>query len=102
VVQTSDSASFFVKCCKLSAQLYSFVLYCGWGMCYIVFVAKIKRENIMTIEQKKELGVVVSIVAVISLIVLVSLINKFNIYDFFYLIVCIVFLFRYIRVRTKK
>lgn len=56
----------------------------------------------MTIEQKRELGVVVSIVTVVSIIVLVSLINKFNIHDFLYLIVCVVFLFRYIKIRTKK
>ena len=71
-------------------------------MCYIKFVAKIKREKNMSIEQKRELGVVVSIVTVVSIIVLVSLINKFNIHDFLYLIVCIVFLFRYIKIRTKK
>jgi len=56
----------------------------------------------MTLDQKKELGIVVSIVAVISLIVLISLINNFNIYDFLYLIVCGIFLFRYIRIRTKR
>lgn len=56
----------------------------------------------MTLEQKKELGVVVSVVTAVALIVLISLIRSFNISDFLYLIVCIVFLFRYIRIRTKR
>ena len=56
----------------------------------------------MTLEQKKELGVVVSILTVVVLIIFISLIKSFNIYDFLYLIVCVVFLFRYIRIRTKK
>ena len=56
----------------------------------------------MTLEQKKEFGVVVSIAAIITLVVLINVIRCFNIYDFLYLIVCVVFLFRYIRIRTKK
>lgn len=56
----------------------------------------------MTLDQKKELGIVVSFVTVVMLIVLINVINNFNIYDFLYLIVCAVFLFRYIRIRTKK
>ena len=56
----------------------------------------------MTIEQKKEFGIVVSIVVLITIIVLINVIKNFNIYDFLYLIVCVVFLFRYIKIRTKK
>jgi len=56
----------------------------------------------MTLEKKKELGIVVSIVTVVALIVLTNLIRCFNLYDFLYLIVCIIFLFRYIKIRTKR
>lgn len=56
----------------------------------------------MTLDEKKELYVVVSIVVAVSLIVFINLLNKFNIYDFFYLIVCIVFLVRYITLKIKK
>lgn len=56
----------------------------------------------MTLSKKKELGIVVSAVFVVSLFVFSSLIKHFNIYDLMYLIVCIIFLFRYIRSMIKS
>ena len=52
----------------------------------------------MTLDEKKEFTVVVSIVVAVSLIVLINLLRKFDIYDFVYFIICI----SYIIVKTKK
>lgn len=56
----------------------------------------------MTLDEKKEFAVVVSVVVAVSLIVLINLTFSFKIDDLFYFIVCIVTLVRYIIVKTKK
>ncbi len=56
----------------------------------------------MTLDEKKEFTVVVSIVVAVSLIVLINLLRKFDIYDFVYFIICIGSLVKYIIVKTKK
>jgi hypothetical protein len=60
------------------------------------------KEIIMTLDEKKEFTVVVSVVVAVSLIVLINLLRKFDIYDFVYFIICIGSLVKYIIVKTKK
>lgn len=56
----------------------------------------------MTLDEKKEFAVVVSVVVAVSIIVLINLLHNFEIYDLFYFIVCIISLLKYIIVKTKK
>lgn len=56
----------------------------------------------MTLDEKKEFVVVVSVVVAVSLIVLINLLHKFDIYDLFYFMICIGSLVKYIIVKTKK
>lgn len=56
----------------------------------------------MTLEDKKELFIVVSVVSAISIAVFISLITKFNISDLWYFIVCIIFLIRYISIKIGR
>ncbi len=56
----------------------------------------------MTLDEKKEFMVVVSVVVAVSIAVLISLIHKFNIYDLVYFMICIGSLIDYIIVKVKK
>lgn len=55
----------------------------------------------MTTEDKKEIGVVVSVLVAVSVVLIISMFIKFNIYDFAYFIVCVIFLVRYLRIKLK-
>lgn len=56
----------------------------------------------MTLDEKKEFVVVVSIVVAVSVAVLISMIHKFNICDLVYFMVCIGSLMKYIFIKLKK